>query len=563
MSLTFAKYRPLPESEAVSVDFSKGLDYSVKGMDVGAKHSPDALNVDWGTDGGWRSRKVTSPFNTDALPADVKWMGTYEREDGTVFVVMSFADGSIRATSGGKGSASYQIKAAGGGVWRGVEVNFLYYFMDGANPCLKWDGTTLTTMGQAWSPTYGTITAGNMPIARYGAVFHNRMILCDLLEVGIRHRNRVRISHPLNNLRGQEDYREADSFEADIGADGDSITGIKVCGSRCFIFKGGATYEFTGWDTDADNNDLIRLEPLSRDVGSVSQESISSVGQECYFWDGDHGPHRVTEVPNSGGRFIFVEPIMVPLQPLLIADTIPSARAAEVTSGSVDRLVYYSVPWTGGKRTFAYNVDMNNWTQYDLQLGPFAEYDRSDSRGYALGYNLDVTAAKRVLALGLDGDLDDFGNRQDAITSYVRTPWLHADSPFIRKVWLQMNAVIEGVGITLPFAVSADYDLDAILGSGSLGLGTSIGDFPLNNVTLEPVLYEVLYPGAPQTPIRTTGPGSYIHAMLTPTDQTGVASARMRECDARAVSVLLRGPSVSKSYSVRGISLRFRASARI
>lgn len=559
MSLMFAKYKPLPESQVAVTDFTGGLDYSIKGVDGEAKHSPDALNVDWSPSGGWASRRVCAPFNAEDLASKVTWMGWYEDETGKRTVIVTLADGSIRGMDG-KGLASYEIKAAGGGVWRGVEANFKFYLMDGTSAPLRWDGTTLTPLAQGWSNTYGTITNGNMPIASYAVVFHNRLIIADLTEGGVRHRNRVRISHPLNNLKGQEDWREADYFEADIGAEGDVITGLKVCGSRCFVFKDHATYEFTGWDTDSGSN-LIRLDPLDREVGAIAQESISALGNECYFWDSRQGAQRITEVPNSGGRFIFVDGLMNPLRPLLENKLIPPARNSEVTCGTVGRRVYYSVPWTEGKRTFVFDADMNTWTKYNLQLGPFTIFDPKNQDSYYLAVNQDPSAPVRVLALGLQGDGDDFGSVKANFDSYVWTPNIHGEIPFVNKVWLFVDGVIEGVDVVLPITVTTDFDRDSVLGRGEFAFEQTLGSFPLGSVQLAPTQYEQLVPGGALIPIPQAG--EYLTAMLTPDDRTGLVSARLKRCSAKAVSLLIRGPSVSRQYSVRGLNLKYRVSARM
>ncbi len=463
-----------PEREILWADCSAGVNFDHNKIDMSPKWVNDCLNVDWCIGGGWKRRDAVRAFNQDTLLSAPVSLGRYTKEDGTFYLMLALADGTVRSLTG-RDTASALVGSLGGTTGltnRFMEVSYKLYVQNGVDACRQWDGTTVTTMASAgWSDDYLSPVTGTVPIAKFMFAWHGRVWALNTYEGGVRKSTRVRSSHPLKNGTGHTSFKESEYNDLEYGVDGEEITGGAIAGGRFFIFKNHHVFEVTGYDWDITKNALFTFAPLDGIAGAVSQESITTHGREVYFWDAMLGAQRIINDPNALGTVLKVDDIMLPLRPLLENGSIPKNRIGEVTAGRVGNRIWFSVPWTGGtSRVLVFDTVQSNWTIYGLTLGPFGMVRQE---GQDWGYVAFAKGSGRLVELEIGPiEVDWFGVGNVPIQSFVEGPWIHGDQPQLNNLWecLAVMAATEG---NLRHEVHLNWDHDNIAGATISAIGSS------------------------------------------------------------------------------------------
>lgn len=511
-----------PPTRVLWSDTSRGLNIEAEGMDLGAKHVADCMNVDWLPGGGWQQRGAITSITTDAMSAEITKMILFTTKEDQAYLV-AFGSNFARYLSS-PGTATSSLFTGLTGPFDACEVNYKLYYCNGTDAVRVWDGTNaVATLTTSWNSDYTTPANGNFPKCKFMAVWHGRAWALHTKEGSDVHGCRVRSSHPLKNGSGEQDWKELDYNDLDLGKDGGNITGCKVAGAGFYIFKNHHVYEVTGWDWDTSGSNLFTFTPLDTKVGAVSSRAIVGHGSDVYFWDARAGACRITENTNTMARDMYVERLMAPIDGLLKLKRIPDSRMNEVAVGVVGDRIHYTVPWDdGSKRTLVFDTLLGTWTIYDIAMSAYEDFRPTVGTAYFVGAD---THASHLVALGReDQDRDVFSSSETAdIASYVVSPWLHGDDPSSMKNWSCMDIFADCEG-SFDVSVAKNWDRD--------------GSSTVSNQT-----------------VGSAGP----------IDHGGVSGMRVPgRPEARSISLRIAaaGPSPFKRYKVYGISAKFELSDR-
>lgn len=483
------------------VDFTGGLDYGRTQNLADPKFLSDALNVVLLHDGGFASRNSVGIFNRDNFAVQAKTLGCYEKADGFFTVAAGMADGSLRHIPGDGSYSAELLGPGGGGPLRTVQANDkLYILGDGVAPRV-WLGTgTPSVLGQAYNPEGDFAefvpTEGNMPKGRLGAVYHGRFWLADITDATGRHPTQVRWSYPMINFKGEQSWKAAYYTELDAGSDGGTITAMLPTGLSLFIAKEHALYQVTGFDvTD------VSFSPVSRTVGAANPDAMMAIDGVLYVWDSDAGLHAITRAPIGGNTPMYdITPLAAQLTPLFNDGSIPQTRSAEVrVSGHVGKYgieIWCVVPWADGtRRTFMYDTTLKAWTRFDLALGSFCHMRPRSLKSDLLAISTD---GLRVLKLDQPGAVDDYGSGPVGYESYATTAKLHTNTPFVRKRFTLLQAIMSGHGSVI-VEIGKDWQDGNVFMSSSSVLAEEKTPFVLGVSELVVAPQERITPTAPLT----------------------------------------------------------------
>lgn len=517
--------RKQPPTVFTWADTSAGLNLSAEGIDLGAKHVADCLNVDWLPGGGWKQRGALSAISTDAMPSDPTKMVLFTRQDGQSFLTV-FGKGWGRTMSA-PNQASVSLFTEGSGEYEALEVNYRLYFTDMDHGVHFWDGTnaiaTLTDTLSTGDYTSYSPSSGNMPKCKFLAVWHGRVWALHTKESSTVHGCRVRSSVPLKNGTGDQAFITTEYNDLDLGSNGGNITGCSTAGGGFYIFKAHHTYQVTGWDWDTNGSNLFTFSPMDVKRGAVSNRAVASHGNEVYFWDARAGACRITENPNTMSRDMYVESIMFPIVRYLDEKLIPDSRMGEVSVGVVGDRVCFTVPWSdGSSRTLVYDVVLKTWTVYDYAMHCYGDFRPTSGLAYYVGVD---RHAGHVVSLGRDDlDRDQFSPTETAdIESFVVSPWMHGDAPPVNKLWSCMELIGDSQG-SFDVTTYRNWDRDEASSVSNRTLGSS-----------------------------------------GPVDHGGVAGMKIPGRPvAKAVSwrIAAAGPSPYRRYRIYGVNVKFETSER-
>lgn len=572
--LRLPQRQALETKEFFSYDYSAGLDLRRQGLSPEPKHSPDALDVDWNVDGGWCTRKTLKPFNLDNFTAPVADLNVYELPPniiapptGATWLVVSLADGSVRTISGGAGNVSTPLLSAATTVRRMAEVNYTALF-HGHQAAVRWNTSGLAAQGNAFNSDYNARTGGNVPWALHGTVFTGYYWVFDTMEGGVRNANRCRWSFPLINLGGEGDWHPDDYIDINIGEDGEGITAIATTGPRILVFKQHHTFEVV-----RNSDTKFEVNVVSSTKGASGPEAVVVAGSEVYAWDSTAGAHRIIDVPNSYGRYVYSDDkFFDPLRSLITEGALSFETASCVNAG--DSVIFSLPPLaTGAQRSYVWSVTQNNWTAHSYRLGASVVYSPQNGTHQHLAVSGETPGLSRILAVNEAGGSpsDDFGYALRPLRAFVKTPWLSGPDVFRKKLWQCTTLVMDGLN-TVSVEVHRDFQLDSTtqqaaaaspdgeffldrvrLGTDS-EVGVGRGDLEYDEVLVEGVIVRKLV-GPLETEV-----GAARLARSTAADYVEIP---LPKCETRALQFTFRVTPISGSQCVRAQGLRYKNSARM
>lgn len=140
-------------------------------------------------------------------------------------------------------------------------------------PMVKWTGNnSVTDLGSAFNDDIANPVGGNMPPARYIAMWAERTWTAVHLHGASIDASRIRWSHPGK----PEDWRTADYI--DVGQQGDVITGIAPMRDMLIVFKRNSTYALLG--SGATN---FRVVEVSGTIGCTGQWTRDNQGSVIFY----------------------------------------------------------------------------------------------------------------------------------------------------------------------------------------------------------------------------------------------------------------------------------------
>lgn len=447
-------------------DFTGGLNLRSDPFQLADNESPEMLNVDVDPRGGLRQRKVAKPF-AGAIPIpvgatvgpDLKALAAYETTGGIKQIVGITTDGAIRYTTGGAWTTLTTIAA--GSVIRTATFKDRLYIQTGVGAALRWDGATLATLGSAWNNTITNPTpagaVGNMPRAQCIAVHQGCVFIGGTAEGANSFPNRIRWSHP----NSPEDFRDTDYIDIDTGSDGDVITAMISYGDRLLVFKRRSIHAVYGEGPDG-----FHIYPVTREVGTISQESVTNTDVGLYFVSWPEGVMRYT---GKNPEWAFEK-----IYPAIQDGSIPDARQGEIALGWGNRRLWVAVPWSSSTkidRTYVLDPSLGrtgSWVQYDLKVGPFLEWKPPGDDAVLLA---GAIGKGRLVVLDQPGTADDFGAGPVHIVSKYRTKWYDLKQPGVKKRWRRPAVVVLG-GAQGSILVQSFEDYDPTNSTRSFRLST-------------------------------------------------------------------------------------------
>lgn len=343
--------------------------------------------------------------------------------------------------------------------------------------CRVWDGTTLSSPGQAFNDNLAAPTAANVPGHVYNAVFQGCLWIAATYESSVEYKNRVRWSHP-NQPR---DWRSFDYIDIDTGVDGDVITALVPFQDKLLVFKKSGIYAITG-----SSPDTFQVFPISRTIGAYGPDSIVTTDLGVFFYDPTHGIFLF-----DGQRLSWK---FERLYPLLTEGNVWTGKgAAYATLAWSGRRLWLSLPWAVDKaatnpnynsRTFVLDPELTkegSWVAYDfgvyslylLQvdgqpdrlLGSVPPLDPAGGKGryYLLE---DPTAADQPYDIKAAGTVH--------ISSYYVTPWFDGGSPVLKKRWQRPEFIARSLNSAAKIFVETRLDWDAKVARRRFELNTSV-----------------------------------------------------------------------------------------
>lgn len=628
------------------VDLTGGLDLYRDGSQLEPNYTSDLLNVDPLVGGGVKRRKGVTVFTATTAPARIDALSTYVTSDGYEFVMAS-ANGNV-----------YQVRKSGytqvvstatpETVWRSVQVYDKGYFYDSTRAvdwtqrfvCTRTGAPTVTPVNPGFNnatPKYGTYASGGIPIARAMAFWHGRLWGANTRETGVDYQNRVRWSYPIVNNVGAEDWHYDDYLTAN--ETGEPILALVPQGERLLVFKAGSVEQITGWD----ETNFVRTLVLDG-TGAASAAAIAVLGGAVYFWDVRFGLCRLASDSNATAdspAFTKLSTRILPLvqrtapkvaYDVIVAPTGPLGPdlslalkpGVQVYLGAVEDRIWCSVTRVDDndvdtRQTLVFDPKLGNgaggWTIYDLQLGPFLTAFKEGYEQYGLDYlaaSKDSRLPIRLLRLEIDSlDYDDFGTSIRSIPSHFRTGWLADGTPFQRKRWGLVQAILDaGYAQSFGVEVYADWDQRSLKDSLTFNNPDSTtAAFETNRSLMAPTMYELkrpaglagpganaLYPlggsvtvatwddaittwdspdrdwegnywtpstggtetYAPPVPLPVPCPDPTTYDRFTGASRTGYEFQNLNLPTARAVQFLVVGALPSKEWALRGIMVTYR-----
>lgn len=289
----------------------------------------------------------------------------------------------------------------------------------------KWDGTTLTTMTNAFNDNYlsPSGTSGNMPLGRQIAAWNGYMWLGDTTESGTRYANRLRFSH----LQSPEDWATNDWFTVGEIGDGEPITGLQPFGDRLIVFTKKSTWQVLGFSKD----DFI-LEQVTDASGACTCRA-SAVNSGICYWVSTDGQVMAYNKDR-------VAPISEKIRWWSDIGRIQHGGAHKLMWS--DGRLWCSLEAGSGESasrwTFVWDPSSQTWTRYGVVVEELFHWNRGTSADGDPLFFLNSTSLPNTGLYRYDKeyytDLDPDGATV-RIQGYYRTGWLRAGETATKKRW--------------------------------------------------------------------------------------------------------------------------------
>jgi hypothetical protein len=427
-------------------DFTGGLNLRADAFQLGLNESPDLMNVDVDPRGGFHQRRGVTPFapppggfaNPDKAPVRSMW--EFTSITGTRQVMIQ-AGTTVYASTGG----NFGFVLNRTGLVRAATFKDVAYLVDGESNGARWDGAAAAALATNWSNDFETPSATSMPIARVVASHMGSLWVGNTVEGSTRRPNRVRWSHP----NQPQDWRAVDFIDIDIGSDGDEIVALVPFQDRLLVFKKRAIYAIYG-----DSPDTFQVFPVTRELGTISQESVVATDVGVYFWS---WPEGVFLYQGRESAWQFDR-----LYPALQDGSVSALNQEQIQLGWGGRRLWVAVPWKGSptrNRVFVLDPTLGKsgaWVMYDLRVGPFVEWNPPGADAVLLA--ADVTNYG-VVKLDQHSVYDNFGLGPAPILSRYRTRFVDLGEHAIPKRWRRPEVILRaGTNAEVYVRAFRDYD---------------------------------------------------------------------------------------------------------
>lgn len=418
-------------------DFRGGLNLTTNTQTLDDSESPDCVNVDFGDRGGFRLRGGFQSQAEVSLTEDAYFLGaTYFSGD---VVLIDDGAGNLHTWDGSTMTDESEV------ISDDVPDNWVRmavfddtaYFVNGYDTGVlksrSWDGTTLTTLGNAFNDT-GTPATGDMPLARLICTHKNHVFVADTVESGVRYPHRVRFSY----LGYPEDYRTADYFDVEIGDEGNPVTGMMSFQNVLLIFKKTSVHALYG-----DDRDNFYLETISASSGCSGQEAMCQNSGVGYWFS--------TEGALMGWNGSGAVPITNKMRWWVDNGKISHSDNHHHLMWADDRvwMVLNASDSTVGHYTFVYDPSIKALTRYAESWSDMFCWKRLDDNHDPLFLPDDKTG------IGSVGDIFRYSSAYkvdtysvsatpvtQAISGYYRTAWYDADETATRKRWKRARVTV-------------------------------------------------------------------------------------------------------------------------
>lgn len=413
--------------------FNGGLYLTSQTSDLSKEFSPDLLNVDVNTKGGFVLRggflaqdenpaaqngRFISPLYTDVDRMLVQGSdgGLYEwNEAWPVAAVGAITDDNDKRV---RGSSFYSVLS-------GVKYSKTYLVncrFEGNIVSRAFDGTSLEVLGQIWNNDYLNPTLGNLPHSQYVENHNGYLFIADTVESGVRYPHRVRFSH--QNF--PESWAEDDWFEVDPTDDGDPITGLHKFRDMLVIFKRSGVYALYG-----PNKESWILERITDASGTCTCGAAASNSSVLYWFSTDG---RLMAFNGTDTTYL-----SAPLQWWSDLGYIQHGGSHRVAW--MDGRLWISVETanlpagveTGERATFIWDPNVKAFTRYDKEIRDMIQWQKIGTDSDPLFLMVDDPGVYRYdRTYSTDTDSSGVTER---IKGRFRTAWLDAGETATRKRW--------------------------------------------------------------------------------------------------------------------------------
>ena len=427
--------------------FQGGLNLTRNTQSIPLDQTPESVNMDFGLRGGFTLRGGFQTQETDSLLDGARFIGAVDQ------VYIQANEGSLLTWDGSTlTDTTYDVtddddERVRMAAFRTLDSTWqdkTYYAngRSGGNIIMQeFDGTTLSTMGNAWNNDYLAPTAGNMPLAKFIAAHKGFMWVADTVESTVRYPARVRFSHEQN----VESWAEADWFNVGEPGVDDPITSLVPFGDMLLIFKRSSVWAVYGYDRDT-----FALERITNASGTCTCGAIA-VNSGVAYWFSTDGQLMAF---NGEGVAVLSQPIDW------------WSQVGKIKHGGAHRLMwsdgrlYCSLEAGSGESVtrwlFIWNPMTKSFCRYDREPTDLVHWSKFGSDGDPLFLENSSTDLFRY-DTNYEVDIDTTGTVQ--IEGTFRTAWITAGETATRKRWKRPRiTAASSAGATVKVEVFIDFE---------------------------------------------------------------------------------------------------------
>lgn len=427
-------------------NWTGGLNLSRNTQSIPEDQTPEAVNVDFGLRGGITLRGGFRVQATSALLDGGRIIGAADKvylqaNDGSLLTY----DGSLTDTTDDvTDDNTERVRMAAFRTFDSTWQDKIYFAngRSGGNIIMQeWNGSALSTLGNAWNNDYLAPTTGNMPLARHIASHNGFMWVADTVESGTRYPARVRFSHEQN----VESWAEADWFNVGEPGLDDPITSLVPFGSMLLVFKLSSVWAVYGYDRDT-----FVLERITNASGTCTCGAIA-VNSGVAYWFSTDGQLMAF---NGDGVAVLSEPIDY------------WSQIGKIKHGGAHRLM-----WSDGrlwlsleagsgeavsKWLFIWNPMVKAFTRYSRDVTDLVHWDRFTQDGDPLFLE---NGSNDLMRYDTEYETDQVTAGVQTIVGEFRTAWMTAGETATRKRWKRPRVTAASTaGATIKVEVFMDFE---------------------------------------------------------------------------------------------------------